>query len=75
MESQLSCQLDISKEKFTIRERGQLLNKKEIMKEDRQNFKNRSINKRSSMIDRKIKIKKLSKNLNKKNNKKFRIKN
>jgi hypothetical protein len=66
MESQLSCQLDIFKEKFTIREKDQLLSKKEIMKEDKQNFKNKSINKRISMIDKKRKIKRLSKNLNKK---------
>jgi len=45
------------------------------MKEDKQNFKNKSINKRISMIDKKRKIKRLSKNLNKKNNKKFRVKN
>ena len=45
------------------------------MKEDRQNFKDRSINKRNSMINKKRKIKRLNKNLNKKNSNRFRIKN
>jgi hypothetical protein len=62
------------KEKFTIKAKDPALNLKGIIKADRQSFKDKSINKKMSMINKRRRIKILRKSLRKNNRNKRKAK-
>ena len=62
MENLLWCLFDTSKERFTTKERGQLDNLKETMKEKKLNFRSSLTSKKKSMTKRKNKRRRKMKN-------------
>lgn len=74
MENLDSCLSDISKEKFTIKVKVLPHSLKEIMKVEKPSFKDKLISRKSSMINKRIRVNKIRSSLRTNNRNKSKTK-